>query len=290
MLGEPGRREQGGVACRGAPLFVCTPPHRFRFDALATVRIDLNADVGEDAAASAVGRDARLMSFITSASIAAGFHAGNPSLVRHTIRLAREHGVGVGAHPGYLDPAGFGRREVAGDPVDVENLVVYQVAAVAGLAAAEGVRLRHVKVHGALYNQAARDAGLARAVARAVAVVDHTLILFAPPSSCLARAGRDAGLRVAAELFADRAYEPDGTLVSRRTPGAVLHEARDVVPRAIRMVAEHMVTAMDGAVIRFDAADTLAIHSDTEGAEHLAAALRAGLREARIDVRPIGDE
>jgi len=250
------------------------------------MRIDLNADVGEGLAASGPV-DAGLMRSITSANVAAGFHGGDPSILRDTIRLARVHGVGVGAHPSFADRLGFGRREMALSPAEVENLVLYQVAAVAGVAAVEGVRLQHVKPHGALYNMAARDPELAQAIARAVVAIDPRLILVGPPGSCLVTAGRDAGLRVAAEVFADRAYEPDGTLVSRGKPGAVLHDPPEVVSRAIRMITEHEVMAVDGSVLGLGA-DTLGIHSDTAAAGHLAAVVRAGLEAAGISVRPLG--
>ena len=178
------------------------------------MRIDLNADVGEG-----IGDDAGLLRLVTSANVAAGFHAGDPSVLRQTIRAARAGGVAVGAHPGFPDRANFGRLEMAVTPRDAEDLVLYQIAAVAGVAAAEGLRLQHVKPHGALYNMAARDAALADAIARAIAAFDATLILFGLPGSALLEAGRAAGLRVAAEAFADRAYEADGSLVSRTKPG-----------------------------------------------------------------------
>ena len=163
------------------------------YNPLAMLRVDLNADVGE----LGVEHDARLMASITSASLAAGFHAGNPSTLRATIRLARAHRVAVGAHPSFDDRASFGRREMTITPTQAEDLVLYQVAAVAGVAAAEGVRLQHVKPHGALYTMAARDSGLAEAIARAVAACGPSIILFAPAGSELFRAGRAAGIRVA---------------------------------------------------------------------------------------------
>ena len=177
------------------------------------MRLDLNADVGESFGAYSLGSDVALMTSITSANLAAGFHAGDPSVLRATIRLAKAHGVAIGAHPGFPDLAGFGRRELHVSPSEAEDVVLYQIAAVAGVAAAEGVRLQHVKPHGALYNLAARDAQLAAAIARATAAFDPQLILFGPPRSELLEAGRRAGLSVAAEAFADRAYQPDGSLV-----------------------------------------------------------------------------
>jgi len=251
------------------------------------MRIDLNADVGESFGAFTIGEDAAVMPSITSASVAAGFHAGDPSVLRRTIRLAKSHGVAVGAHPGFPDLVGFGRRALQVTPAEAEDFVLYQVAAVAGVAAAEGVRLQHVKPHGALFNVAMRNAALAAAIARAVAAFDRSLILFGLPRSELLRAGQDAGLRVAAEVFADRAYEPDGSLRSRTHADAVIHEQATVISRAVRMVSEHVVEAHDGTTVALDT-DTICIHGDTPGAAALAASLRAGLEAAGIEIMPIG--
>jgi UPF0271 protein len=245
--------------------------------------IDLNSDVGESFGPWKIGHDEALMPSITSANIACGFHAGDPTVMRQTIALAKRHGVAVGAHPGFPDLPGFGRREMQLSTNEVEDLVLYQLAAIAGVAAAEGVRLQHVKAHGALYNMAARDAGLARAIARAVAVFDQTLILFGLPQSALLREGADAGLRVAAEIFADRTYESDGSLTSRRVPGSVIHDPARVVQRAIDMVSKRQVTTTDGSVIALEA-DTLCLHGDTPGAADLARQVRAGLEAAGVTV------
>jgi len=252
------------------------------------VRIDINADVGESFGAYTIGNDSALMTSITSASVAAGFHAGDPSVLRQTIRLAKSHGVAVGAHPGFPDLVGFGRREMLVTPADAEDFVLYQIAAVAGVAAAEGVRLQHVKPHGALFNMAARNAGLAAAIARAVASFDPSLILFGLAASEILGAGRAAGLRVASEIFADRAYEPDGSLRSRIKPDAVIHDAAVVVARAVRMVRDRAVQAVDGTVVPLEA-DTICLHGDTPGADLLAAQLRAGLEAAGVAVKSMGD-
>src|SRR5437773_4467482 len=214
------------------------------------MRIDLNADVGESFGAYAIGHDDGLMRSITSANVAAGFHAGDPSVLRTTVRLARDHGVAVGAHPGLPDLVGFGRRELNITAKETEDFVLYQIAAVAGVAAAEGVKLQHVKPHGALFNMAVRNAELSAAIARAVAAFDPSLILFGLPGSEILRAGRAAGLRVAAEVFADRAYEADGSLASRRKPGAVIHQLDALVSRAIQMVKDRTVVATDGSIVR----------------------------------------
>ena len=242
---------------------------------MPTQPLDLNADVGESFGAYTLGQDEALMPAITSANVACGFHAGDPGVMRATVALARQHGVAVGAHPGFADLAGFGRREIRMDPRDVEDLVAYQIGALAGIAAAQGVALQHVKPHGALYNMAARDAALADAIARAVAAVDPKLILFGLPGSQLVQAGKRAGLRTASEGFADRAYQPDGSLVPRTEPGAVIHDVETVVANAIAMARDHRV-------------DTICVHGDTPDAANLARRIREGLTSAGIQVARIG--
>jgi len=251
------------------------------------MRIDINSDTGESFGAYTIGRDAGLFRSITSANVAAGFHAGDPSVLRATIRLAKANGVAVGAHPGFPDLVGFGRRELNVTPQEAEDFVLYQIAAVAGVAAAVGVRLQHVKPHGALFNMAVRNKELAAAIAGAVAAFDKTLILFGLPGSEILNAGRTAGLRVAAEVFADRAYEPDGSLASRRKPNSVIHDPDAVVARAVRMVKERTVVAIDGSVVPLEA-DTICVHGDTPGSDDLAAKIRAGFESAGVAVRPIG--
>jgi 5-oxoprolinase (ATP-hydrolysing) subunit A len=248
------------------------------------MRIDLNADVGESFGVYSMGDDAAVMRSVTSANVAAGFHAGDPVVLRQTIRLARELGVAVGAHPSFPDRGGFGRREMKVSSQEAEDLVLYQIAAVAGIARAEGMALAHVKPHGAMYNMAARDRDLAEAIARAVFAFDADLVLFAPPRSALAAAGRAIGLRVAIEGFADRAYRPDGTLVPRSEPGAIIPTVEDVVTRAMQLAVDRTVTAIDGSIVQVDA-DTLCIHGDTAGAATMAAWIRAGLNSAGVDVR-----
>jgi UPF0271 protein len=246
------------------------------------MRVDLNADVGES-----VGHDPELMPHITSANVACGFHAGDPGVMRATVSLAREHGVAVGAHPGFPDLAGFGRRELQVSPRDVEDFVVYQIGALAGIAAAQGVRLQHVKPHGALFNMAVRDGALADAIARATTLIDRSMILFGLPESELIAAGRRAGLRTACEVFADRAYEPDGTLVSRQRPGAVIDDPGIVLERVVRMVRDKAVDAIDGSRVALEV-DTICVHGDTPGAADLAARIRKALAERGIDVVAVG--
>jgi UPF0271 protein len=251
------------------------------------MRIDINSDMGESFGAYTIGHDGGLFESITSANVAAGFHAGDPSVLRETIRLAKTNGVAVGAHPGFPDLVGFGRRELNVTPKEAEDMVLYQVAAVAGVAAAEGVKIQHVKPHGALFNMAARTTTLAAAIAKAVAAFDPSLILFGLAGSEMLNAGRAAGLRVASEVFADRAYERDGSLRSRIKPDAVIQDAAVVVARAVRMVQERTVEAIDGTAVPLEA-DTICVHGDTPGADLLAARLRAGLAAAGVVVKSIG--
>jgi UPF0271 protein len=250
-------------------------------------RVDLNSDVGESFGAYTIGTDPLLLPHVTSANVACGFHAGDPGVMRATVALARQHGVAVGAHPGFPDLAGFGRREMQATPQEVEDFVVYQIGALAAVASVQGVRLQHVKPHGALFNMAVRDAELAGAIARATAAVDRSLILFGLPGSELIRAGERAGLRTASEVFADRAYEPDGTLVSRRKPGAVIHDPDAVVARVVRMAVDRTVEAVDGSTVRLTL-HTICVHGDTPGAADLACRIRGALESAGVQVKAVG--
>lgn len=252
------------------------------------MRIDLNSDLGESFGPWPMGQDAALMDSISSANVACGFHAGDPGVMRTTIALAREKGVAIGAHPGFQDLVGFGRREMKATAREVEDLVLYQVAALAGMAAAQGATLQHVKAHGALYNMACRDRSLADAIARAVASIDRSLILFGLPHSELLTAGKTAGLAVAAEVFADRAYDPDGSLTSRNKPGSVIHDPAKVIARAVKMVREQQVVAVDGSTIQLQA-DTMCLHGDTPGAAALARDIRKGLEAAGIRIAALRD-
>jgi UPF0271 protein len=251
------------------------------------MHIDLNSDLGESFGRWTLGNDAELMKSITSANVACGYHAGDPGVMRETIRLARDAGVAIGAHPGFPDLAGFGRRNMAASPREVEDFVLYQVGALAGIAVAEGVRLQHVKAHGALYNMAVRDRALADAIARAVASFDRSLILFALPHTELYRAAEAAGLRVAAEGFADRAYDADGSLTPRTLPGSVIHSLEEVIGRAVRMAQVGVVRATNGSDIPMRV-DTICTHGDTAGSHELTRQLRAGLEAAGILVRAVG--
>jgi 5-oxoprolinase (ATP-hydrolysing) subunit A len=250
------------------------------------MRIDLNADVGESYGAWSLGEDEALIPLVTSVNIACGAHAGDPDVIARTVALAARHGVAVGAHPGYPDRAGFGRREMALSPDEIERSVVVQVGAVWAAARAAGVPLRHVKTHGALYNRAARDADAAMAIARAVTSIDPDLSLVGLAGSVQVDAGRTLGLRVVEEAFADRVYEPDGSLRSRTLEGSVIDDAAAVAAQAMAIV-RGSVTAVDGSVIRLDA-DSICIHGDLPGAAARARAVREELALAGVELRAPG--
>jgi UPF0271 protein len=251
------------------------------------MRVDLNADIGESFGAYVIGSDDRLLASITSGSIACGFHAGDPSVMRKTVKRAVAAGVAIGAHPGFPDLVGFGRREMHIDPEEIRDLVVYQIGALAAIARAEGVRLQHVKPHGALYNMAARRPAMAEAIVAGAASVDDSLAIVGPPGSELLLAASRAGLRGVAEGFADRAYEPDGTLTPRDRPGSVVSDPAAAAARAVALARDSIVVGRDGNTIRLDVA-TICVHGDTAGAADIAAAVRAGLTEAGIRVAALG--
>ncbi len=244
--------------------------------------IDLNSDLGEGA-----GYDAAIMQLISSANIACGAHAGDEDTMRATVALALRHGVAVGAHPGYRDRANFGRLPVPMDPLALIEEVSGQVRALAEIAAAAGATLRHVKAHGAMYNQAERDEAIARSVA--MGIYDDArgarLLVFAPPGSALERAAAAMDLRVAREGFVDRAYEPNGTLRSRKLPGAVHTDPSAAAAQAVSIVRDGGVRAFDGSFLKLQV-DTLCFHGDTPGAAGIAAAVRAALDREGVDVRP----
>jgi len=230
-----------------------------------------------------MGDDAALIPLVTSVNVACGAHAGDPLTIERTVRLAASHGVAVGAHPGYPDLIGFGRRDLDMAPDELEAAIVYQVGAVAAFAADAGVPLRHVKPHGALYNAAARDPELAAVIARAVARVSSSLVLVGLAGSSLVQAGRAAGLRTADEGFADRAYEADGSLRSRRLDGAVHADPAVVAAQAVSIVRDGRARSFDGADVPVRA-DTICIHGDSPGAADFARAIREALAAAGITV------
>lgn len=250
------------------------------------VRFDFNCDMGESFGAWSMGFDAEVLDFITSANIACGFHAGDPGTMRRTVRLAEVRGVGVGAHPGFPDLQGFGRRNLAASPQEVRDDLVYQIGALQAFTSAK--RLQHVKPHGALYNMAVPGGDLARAIGDAVLDVDPRMILVALAGSRWADQAERMGLRVAREAFADRALNADGTLVPRSQPGAVIHDVQAVVERTIRLATEGTVVAVTGEVIPVRA-DTLCLHGDTRDAVALAAALKTALEKVGVALAPMGE-
>ncbi|MCW3981949.1 MAG: LamB/YcsF family protein [Candidatus Bathyarchaeota archaeon] len=251
------------------------------------LQIDINCDLGESFGAFRVGNDAEMMPFITSANVACGFHGGDPNVIAETVNLAKENGVAVGAHPGFPDLVGFGRRHMELSKKEVRNMVIYQLGALEAFAKASNVKLRHVKPHGALYNVAAKDKALAGAIIDAVSTVDPKLVLFAMAGSRIAKMASKAGLRVAQEAFIDRAYNPDGSLVPRTSAGAVVEDEKLAVKRAIQMVKEEAVKAIDGRLIEFRELHTLCVHGDTSNSLEIAKSVKSALLNAHIQVRPV---
>lgn len=247
-------------------------------------RIDFNCDMGESFGAYALGLDREIIRYVTSANIACGFHAGDPAVMRATVRLAEAHGVGVGAHPGFPDLRGFGRRNLAASAEEVRDDLVYQIGALTAFTSAK--RLQHVKPHGALYNLAVERDDLARAITEAVLEIEPDLILVVLAGSRWATIAGELGARVAREVFADRAFNADGTLVPRSAPGAVIHDVSAVIERSLRLATEHQVTAMTGETITLEA-DTICLHGDTPGAVQIAAALHAAFSRAGVALLPM---
>ncbi|WP_234412430.1 LamB/YcsF family protein [Nocardioides sediminis] len=256
---------------------------------MTTPRIDLNADLGEGFGAWTLGDDDALLELITSANVACGFHAGDPTVLRRTCERAAERGVVIGAQVGYRDLAGFGRRFLDVDPHELTNDVLYQLGALEAFARVAGTRVRYVKPHGALYNAIVHHRDQAEAVAEAVRRYDPTLPVLGLPGSVWLEAAEAVGLTPVPEAFADRAYTPEGTLVSRREPGAVLHDPDHVAERSVRMATHEEVVAHDGSVVQVRAA-SVCVHGDSDGAVALAAAVRRGLEEAGVHVAPFVGE
>ena len=245
-------------------------------------RIDLNADVGESFGPWPMGADETLVPLVTSVNVACGAHAGDPATIVRTVALAARHGIAIGAHPGYPDLAGFGRRDLDMTPTDLHATIVVQVGAVVAAARVAGASVRHVKPHGALYNRAARDPAVAATIAEAVRDVDAGIALVGLAGSASLAAGRAAGLTVIAEGFADRRYEPDGSLRSRQLPDALLGPA-DAAAQAVSIARDRCVTASDGSRVEV-AADTLCIHGDSPDAVRIARAVREALETAGVTV------
>lgn len=249
--------------------------------------VDLNCDMGESFGIYTLGADEALMPLITSANIACGYHAGDPVVMDRTVRLAVRYGVGIGAHPGFPDLMGFGRRTMHLTPEEIENYVLYQTGALAAFARSVGAEVTHVKPHGALYNIATRDLETARAIARGVVRAGRARILVGLAGSALIQAAVEAGLPAAREGFVDRAYQPDGTLSPRHLPGAVIRDPEQAAEQAASIILRGQVRAINGETVPLKV-DTLCIHSDTPGAVEIARAVRRRLREAGVEIAPMG--
>lgn len=244
--------------------------------------VDLNCDLGESYGLFRIGNDKEVLKHITSANIACGYHAGDHNVMMETVKMARAYGVKIGVHPGFPDLHGFGRREMKMSAEEIYNLTIYQIGALAAIAKSCGTKVGHVKPHGALYNMAAKDKSIAEAVARAVADVDPTLVLFGLAGSWLVKAGEEKGLQVAQEVFADRNYQPDGSLTPRSETNAIIHDPDLAIKRVIRMVREGRVEAVDGTDIEIKA-DTICIHGDEPRALEFAVELREALQAEGIE-------
>ena len=249
-----------------------------------TAKIDFNCDMGESFGMYKMGFDEEVIKHITSANIACGFHAGDPMWMRHTVDLAQRHGVAIGAHPSFPDLNGFGRRNMIVSPDEAKNDVTYQVGALQAFTADK--RLQHVKPHGAMYNMAVNDESLAQAICESILELDPDMILVALSGSRWLDIAEDMGLKVAREIFADRALNADGTLVSRSQPGSVIHDTAEVVERSLRMVTEGKATAITGEQIDVQA-DSLCLHGDTPGAVEMASSLKRELEAADVEILPL---
>lgn len=249
-------------------------------------RVDLNCDLGESFGRYTLGMDERILPFITSANVACGYHASDPVVMAKTVSMAKKAGVQVGAHPGFPDLMGFGRRNIAVTPEEAYAYVLYQLGALDGFCRSVGMKLQHVKPHGALYNMAAKDYALSRGICQAVKEFDPNLIVLALSGGELAHAARDMGLRTAMEVFADRAYEEDKTLVARGKPGAMITDEEQAIARVIRMVKEGTVKAVSGKDIPIQA-DSICVHGDGEKALAFVERIREALKKENIQVCPL---
>ncbi len=251
-------------------------------------KIDLNSDVGESFGNYKLGMDEAVIPLISSANIACGFHAGDPQVMRRTIAMAKAHGVAPGAHPGFPDLIGFGRRNMDASLDEIKDYITYQIGALQAFTTAEGMTLQHVKPHGALYNMAVQNKEIWDAVAEVMAAINPHLILFVmagPWRRDLEAIGAKHGVRMAFEFFGDRAYNPDGSLVSRRLPGAVIHDHKQVAEKVLKMVAEGKVTCIDGTEIEIRA-ETICVHGDNPAALELIKNIRKALLEADVEITP----
>lgn len=252
-------------------------------------RVDLNSDLGESFGAYKMGQDDKVLELVSSANIACGYHAGDPNVMYQTVKMAIEKGVGLGAHPGLPDLIGFGRRTMLVDPKDVYNFVAYQIGALQAFATIHSTVLNHVKPHGALFNMASKDKGIAQAIAEAVYDIDCNLILFGLAGGELVKAGKEKGLETAEEVFADRTYQPDGTLTPRNMPNAMVHDVEEATDRVVRMIKEGKVEAVDGTDISIKA-ETICVHGDEPGALLFVEKLKEVLQKNNIEIKKVGSQ
>ncbi|SOC41478.1 5-oxoprolinase subunit PxpA [Ureibacillus acetophenoni] len=248
------------------------------------VRVDLNCDIGESFGRYTLANQEEILGHVTSANIACGFHAGDPSVMRETVKIAIKNNVKIGAHPGLPDLVGFGRREMAITPQEAYDMVVYQIGALQAFLTIEGVKMQHVKPHGALYNMAAKDAKIAEAIAQAVYDVSQDLILFGLASSELTKAGEKIGLQTAHEVFADRTYQEDGSLTSRKQSNALITSQEEAANQVIRMVTDGKVRTVQGTDVTLRA-DSICIHGDGEHAVDFAKYIKRELQSKGIEVQ-----
>lgn len=251
------------------------------------ITMDLNCDMGESFGVYTLGHDEEAMALVTSINVACGFHASDPMTMLKTVRLAKKHGVAIGAHPSYPDLVGFGRRQMAATSEEIYADLVYQIGALAGICHAEGVKLQHVKAHGALYNDAAKDMSKAIAIAEAVKAVDPNLYLVCLGKSNMVEAARHVGMKFVEEAFADRAYTEQGTLVPRKQEGSVVHDVEQVAKRVLKMVKEHSVVSIEGAVVPISH-QTVCVHGDTPGAVAMIKAIRTRLEGEGVTIKSFG--
>jgi UPF0271 protein len=250
----------------------------------SSLAIDLNSDLGEGFGIYEIGSDSEILKIVSSANVACGMHAGDPHIMSKTFTKAKELGVNVGAHPGYPDLWGFGRREMAFTPKEIEELVAFQIGASMGVSTYAGHPITYVKPHGALGNLSQVNEMVAGAIVRAMAAINRDLILLTFPDGCAMRIAKELGIRTCAEIFADRAYNPDGTLVSRKLPGAVLHDPEEVAARVLRMVQAGAVEAINGTLLPMEIG-SVCVHGDSPGAISMAKAIREKLISAGIEVK-----
>ena len=246
-------------------------------------KIDLNCDLGESFGAYTIGQDESVLPLITSANIACGYHAGDAVTMDKTVRMVKEAGIGIGAHPGYPDLVGFGRRNLNASPAEVKAYTQYQVGALSAFCKANGVGLRHVKLHGAMYNMAGKDIKLARAACEGIAAIDERLILLALSGSMMCTAAEEIGLPYASEVFADRAYEEDGSLVARSRPGSMITDENEAAARVVRMVKEGCVRAITGKDVPLKA-DSVCVHGDNAKALAFVKMLREKLQNEGVEI------